>query len=72
MHRTPQANQDLPAQQPPVNDENILADIEEDAQELGPEHQNHPPNPGKVAKEKITYHPLINSTPSYFYSPKFN
>jgi len=66
MHRMPQANQDLPAHQPPENDENILADNEEDAQELGPEHQNNPPNPEKVAKEKITYHPLINGTPTIF------
>lgn len=69
MHRTPQANQDLPAQQPPVNDDNILADdIEEGALELGPEHQNNPPNPEKVTKEKVTYHPFVNGTPPHFYS----
>ena len=67
MHRTPQANQDLPAHQPPVND-----DIEEDAQEPHPEHQNHPLNPENFSKEKITYHPLINGTPFHFYSQKFS
>jgi hypothetical protein len=72
MHRTPQANQDLLAHQPPVNDDNILVDIEEDAQEPGPGHGYHPHNPEKVAKEKITYHPLINGTLSHFYSQKIN
>lgn len=70
MHRTPQANQDQPAYQAPMNDDNIPVDIEQDAQEPHPEHQNHPPNPEKVAKEKITYHPLINGTLSPFYSQK--
>ena len=60
IHRTPQANQDLPAHQPPVHDDNIPVDIEEDAQE-----PNHPPNPERVEKEKITYHPLINGTLSH-------
>jgi hypothetical protein len=72
MHCTPQANQDLPAHQPPVNNDTILVDIEEDNQELGPGHQNHPPNPDKVAKEMITYHPLINGMPSHFYPQKIN
>lgn len=72
MHRMPQANQDLPAHQPPMNDDKILVDIDEDAQELHPEDQNHALNPDKVAKEKITYHPLINGMPSHFYSQKFS
>ena len=57
MHRTPQANQDLPAHQPPAHDDNIPIDIEEDTEE-----PNHPPNPERVEKENITYHPLINDT----------
>ena len=63
MHRTPQANHDLPAHQPPVNEDNILLDIEQDAQELGPADLDHPPNPEKSTKETVTYHPLINGAP---------
>ena len=69
IHRTPQANQNLPAHQPPVNDGDIVVDdIKEGAPALGPEHQDHPPHPEKVTKETVTYHPLINGTPPHFYS----
>ena len=68
MHRTPQTNQDQPAHQPPMNDDNIPVNIEQDAQEPHPEPQNHPLNPEKVIKEKVTYHPLINGMLSPFYS----
>jgi len=44
-----------------VNDDDIVVDdIEEGVPELGPEHQNHLPNPKKVTKEMVTYHLLIN------------
>jgi hypothetical protein len=43
--------------------------INKDAQEPHPEHQNHPQNPKKVEKEKITYQ--INDMSLLFYSPKF-
>ena len=62
MHRTPQANQDQ--HQPPMNEDNILVNFEEDAQEPGPGHQNHPPIPEKVEKEMITYHPLMSTDSS--------
>jgi hypothetical protein len=68
MHRTPQSNRDLRAHQPPLK---VDVNINKDAQEPHPEHQNHPQNPEKVAKEKITYHPLINGMSLLFYSPKF-
>ena len=63
MHCTPQSNHDLPAHQPPLN---IDVDINKDAQEPHPEYQNHPQNPDKVGKEKITYHPLINGMLFFF------
>jgi hypothetical protein len=59
MHRTPNANPALPANQPPaiMNDndnlgENNIPDDQED--------HNPPPNHEKIAKETVTYHPLIN------------
>jgi len=67
MHRMPQANHELPAHQPPVNEDDILVDIEEDVQEQGPEDQDHPSNPEKAAKEKITHHPLINGAPRHIF-----
>jgi len=59
-HRTPQANHTVP--QPPVHEDDIPADIGQDAQELDPEYQEHQPAPEGPAKEKITYHPLINGS----------
>jgi hypothetical protein len=44
-----------------LGDNNVLVD---------PEHWNHPLNPEKVAKEKVTYHPLINGKPFHFHSSK--
>ena len=32
------------------------------------EHQDHPQNPEKPAKEKVAYHPLINGKLSHFHS----
>ena len=55
-----------------MNNDNIVVDIEDDAQEPHPEHQNHALNPEKVTKEKITFHPLINGTLSHLYSQKFS
>jgi hypothetical protein len=65
----PQANYDLPAQQPPLD---IQVNINKDTQKPHPEHQNHPQNPENFRKEKITYYPLINGTPFIFYSQKFS
>jgi hypothetical protein len=71
MHRTPKANPALPAHQPPVDDYDLQAMDDNDVQAdndvlVDPEHQNHPRNPEKVAKEKVTYHPLINGKVSVF------
>ncbi|KAF8801773.1 hypothetical protein BYT27DRAFT_7226673 [Phlegmacium glaucopus] len=63
MPRSFKANHELPAHQPPVNEGDILVDIEDNAQEQGLQGQDHLPNPEKAAKEKITYHPLINGLP---------
>jgi hypothetical protein len=64
-HRTPKANQDLPAHQPPLNNNDILVDNDV---LVDPEHHDPPPNPEKVPKEKVTYHPLINGRLPHFYS----
>jgi hypothetical protein len=71
MHRTPKANPDLPAHQPPMDDNDLLHDddfLGDNDIPVDPEHQHHPQNPEKVAKEKVTYHPLINGKPTHFYS----
>ena len=62
MHRTPKANQDLPAHQPDMDDNNIQLEanndipIDNDVQ-MDSEHQNQAQNPEKGDKEKVNYHP---------------
>ena len=72
MHCTPKINAHLLAHELPMNDNGFPIDnIEEPgASEMNPEHENHPPNPGNVVKEKVTYHSLINGTPSHFIHSK--
>ena len=69
MHRTPKANQDMPAHQPDIDENYIQGDndipIDNDVQ-LDPEHQNQPQNPEKGDKEKVNYHPLINGKPHIY------
>jgi hypothetical protein len=69
MHRTPKANPDESAHQPPIDDNIGLGDDDffgDNDIPVVPEYQNHPQNHKKVAKEKVTYHPLINGKASDF------
>ena len=63
MHRTPKANPDPPADQPPMNDNDVLGDNNI----LFNADQDHPANLEGFAKEKVTYHPLINGKPPPFF-----
>jgi hypothetical protein len=66
-HRTPKANPNRPAPQPPINDNNNDILVDDDVL-VDPEHLNPPPNPENDPREKVTYHPLINGKPPLFYS----
>ena len=57
MHRTPQADPDLPAHQHPMNDNGVLGN---NNVLFDQEPQNHAPNLEGLEKEQVTYHPLIN------------
>jgi hypothetical protein len=69
MHHTPKVNPNLPAHQPPMNDNNNNILVDNDIM-VDPEHQNPSPNPENVTREEVTYHPLINGDPPHFYSQK--
>jgi hypothetical protein len=69
IHRTPKKNPELPHQQP-MNDDIDIDDydiLDDNDVPVDPEHQNHPQNPEKATKEKVTHHPLINGKPLHFY-----
>ena len=70
MHCTPQAkaNVNLPAHQPPMNDNNYLLGDDNDVL-VDPEQQD-PPNLENFSKEEVTYYPLINGKLAHFHSQK--
>ena len=69
MHCTPKANPNLQPHQPPMDDNNVLdGDFFWGDNDIPVEHQDHPRNPEKPAKEKVAYHPLINGKLSHFHS----